>query len=372
MAKKQRSKKLKLKKKKRREQAVEDPEDVKAPHTFVFSRGKVGDNAKQLTLDMRKVMEPFTASKLQARRHNIMKDFVSVAGPLGVTHFLVFGKSKSDINLRLIRLPRGPTIYFKVLKYCLVKDIASSLKKPKSGALMQYAHAPLLVLNGFQDASSSDSNEMSNPHKLCATMIQNMYPSINIHKVKLNGMKRCVLFNYDAETGRIEFRHYNITVKPVDVNRRVKKLVTRQSVPKMGRLNDISDYLLNNDDGSASESEMELDDPNSRVELPQALKSHGNTKNSQSAVRLTELGPRMTLELFKIEEGVGEGEVLFHNYIKKTEEEKQALRDMLHTKQKLKLKRKAIQEENVRKKKQKKELHKLKSMKPKVIDKEEE
>lgn len=34
----------------------------------------------------------------QVRKNNSLKDFVAVAGPLGVTHFLVFSKSSSSIN----------------------------------------------------------------------------------------------------------------------------------------------------------------------------------------------------------------------------------------------------------------------------------
>ena len=353
--------KPKQKKKKQSRKTEEDSDLVNAPHTFVFHRGKVGENAKNLVTDMRRVMEPFTASKLQARKSNILKDFVALAGPLKVSHFLIFTKTQKDINLRLMRLPRGPTLHFKVVNYCLKSDVESSLKRPKS-AMHQYSHSPLLVLNGFQNLEDSSSeNKLSNPHKLCATMLQNMFPSINIQKVSLNGVKRCVLFNFDSETGLIEFRHYNIAVKPVGVHRRVKKLVTRSSVPNMGKLTDISEYLLAPGDTSASESEYEVDDATNKIDLPQKMTGVGNKKNSKSAVRLTELGPRLTLELYKIEEGICSGEVLFHNYIEKTEEEKQSLRDMIHKKQKLKLKRKAIQEENVKKKQKKKEMEKLKS-----------
>ena len=38
-------------------------------------------------------------------------------------------------------------------------------------------------------------------------------------------------------------------------------------------------------------------------------------------LRLTEIGPRITLQLMKIEEGVSEGRILYHNYIEKTESE---------------------------------------------------
>ncbi len=38
-------------------------------------------------------------------------------------------------------------------------------------------------------------------------------------------------------------------------------------------------------------------------------------------LRLTEIGPRMKLQLVKIEDGVGEGDVLYHQFIQKSEEE---------------------------------------------------
>lgn len=35
------------------------------PHTFVFHRGQIGKNVGQLILDVRKVMEPYTAESLK-------------------------------------------------------------------------------------------------------------------------------------------------------------------------------------------------------------------------------------------------------------------------------------------------------------------
>lgn len=76
-----------------------------------------------------------------------------------------------------------------------------------------------------------------------------------------------------------------------------------------------------------SDSEVE-DDPNSKVILPQDLRGRGSTKaGSQSAIRMKEVGPRLHLQLMKIEEGVAEGEVLYHQYIQKTEEEKRLIRE---------------------------------------------
>lgn len=45
-----------------------------------------------------------------------------------------------------------------------------------------------------------------------------------------------------------------------------------------------------------SDSEVE-DDATSHVTLPQKLSSRGNIASSQSAIRLTELGPRLNLQV---------------------------------------------------------------------------
>ena len=37
-------------------------------------------------------------------------------------------------------------------------------------------------------------------------------------------------------------------------------------------------------------------------------------KSQQSALRLREVGPRLTLSLIKIEEGINEGRVLYHKF----------------------------------------------------------
>lgn len=42
--------------------------------------------------------------------------------------------------------------------------------------------------------------------------------------------------------------------------------------------------------------------------------------------RLVEIGPRLTLKLLKVEEGICDGEVLHHAYITKTPEEIEIIR----------------------------------------------
>lgn len=51
---------------------------------------------------------------VQVRQRNVLKDFVTVAGPLGVTHFMIISRSDDFINLRVCRIPHGPTLTFHI------------------------------------------------------------------------------------------------------------------------------------------------------------------------------------------------------------------------------------------------------------------
>ena len=54
--------------------------------------------------------------------------------------------------------------------------------------------------------------------------------------------------------------------------------------------------------GITSESEGEMDGEHNQVDLPQSMPGRGNVKSQQSAIRLHELGPRLTLQLVKVRE----------------------------------------------------------------------
>lgn len=315
-----------------------EPEELsKAPHTFVINRGTLGKNASELMLNFRKVMEPYTASRLKVRRKNVVKDFVSVAGLLHVTHLVVFTKTEQAIYMRLARLPRGPTLTFRVENYALARDVISSLKKPVLYT-HQFSSHPLLVLNNFSGEGMH--------FKLMASMFQNMFPSINIYKVKLNTIRRCLLLNYNSADETIDFRHYTIKVAPSGINRAVKKLV-QSKVPNLGHLRDISEYV---DQGGLSESEAELEGASNQVVLPQKIASRGNALNQQSAIRMVELGPRMKLKLVKIEEGLMTGEVMYHAFVQRSPEEVKALRARRLELKRIKEKRKQEQEQNKQRK----------------------
>lgn len=150
-------------------------------------------------------------------------------------------------------------------------------------------------------------------------------------------------------------RHFAISLVPVGVNKGVKKIVQRK-VPDMSKLEDISDFITKNQ----ALSDSEFDDEETHVELSQALK-RGNVDSGQSAIRLYELGPRITFELYKIESDLMTGEVLYHKDIVKSLGDISLMKKKRADRRVQKEHRKKTQEENKAKKDKAKADHKLKT-----------
>jgi len=331
----------------------DEPDELaRAPHSFVVHRGKTGKFVQELASDFRQVMEPYTASNVKVRPKNVIKDFVHVAGLLKVSHLVMFTKTTMGPYLKIGRFPRGPTLTFRIQDYTLGRDVRSSLKRQVTYA-KQYANHALLIMNNFATSDGERSLQ------LMESMFQNMFPSINPTKVKVNAIRRCVLLNYNKDTKTIDFRHYTIKVVPTGLNKGVKKIVTSK-VPNLGRMADMSEFMMKGG-GGMSESEGEEDEA-SKVTLPQGVNSRGAVGGQQSSVRLVELGPRMKLQLVKIEEGLLDGEVLHHEFVEKTDEEKKLIKEKRAKRKKEKELRRREQEQNIKKKQKERELNKSKSL----------
>lgn len=93
----------------------EAPELVEAPHSFIIHRGLACPYITDLTLDFRKIMEPFTALNLKEKKMNRIKDFVSMSGFFHVSHMGIFNKAATQLSFKVLRMPRGPTLTFKVI-----------------------------------------------------------------------------------------------------------------------------------------------------------------------------------------------------------------------------------------------------------------
>lgn len=345
----------------------------------------------QLVKDVRNMMQPHTAIRLKERRSNKVKDFVAVSASLGISFMMLFSQNENtgNIHFRVAKMSHGPTISFKIMEYSLCKDIARSLKSPKSlsKSSLEFQNPPLLVLNGFTNPKEAEPHE-----KLVITMFQNMFPPINPQSIKVNTIRRVMLVNKDKKTGLIDIRHYVIDTKLVDVSKNVRKLVTIRNkhgkkLPNLSKADDVADIILDPyaAAGFTSESEVETD---AVVEVREEEEENITKMKSKStktigvkpastgsgafeeeskgedgsekpelkrkkAVKLTEIGPRMKLRLEKIEEAVCDGKVLYHWNIHKSEKEINKMEQVHSTRKKQKLERKQEQKENVEKKKKK-------------------
>lgn len=72
------------------------------------------------------------------------------------------------------RLPRGPTLTFKIHSFSLARDVISKLKKQMVYG-EAFKNAPLVILNNF----SGEGMQL----KLIASTFQNMFPTINLTTV---------------------------------------------------------------------------------------------------------------------------------------------------------------------------------------------
>ncbi|KAJ5083705.1 hypothetical protein N7456_013132 [Penicillium angulare] len=379
----------------------------KTPKSMVIRVGgsQVGTSVTQLVKDVRHMMEPETAVRLKERKSNRLRDYTVMAGPLGVTHLMLFSKSKTgNTNMRLAVTPRGPTMHFQVENYSLCRDVERAMKRPQSGG-QDHKTPPLLVMNNFNTADATeDSKVPKRLETLTTTIFQSLFPPINPQATPLHSIRRVMLLNREPSEADgsyvLSLRHYAIATKKTGVSKRIRRLdpkeirnreKKRAAVPNLGKLEDAADYLLDpSAAGYTSASETELD-TDAEVEIQESTTRRVLNKREQQrqkaaekgekpsaatpgvekrAVKLVELGPRMKLRLMKVEDGVCDGKIMWHDFIKKTEKEIRALDQNWAVRRKEKEQRKKLQKENIEKKKAEKA--KARSRGEKVEDDEED
>lgn len=324
--------------------ALQDKLD-KVPRSLVVRRGKTAHEVAELVQDLRQMMLPYTALHFQEdpknRKMTLQKYAKTLAQPMGITHLLAFSQNEDRLNLRIGRTPSGPTLHFRVHQFSLRTHIQRLQRRPVSLTSALTSNPPIVVTNNFGDESHQ---------KLLRITFQNLFPATNVRTVQLNDCRRVVLFNLvkddDENRQMVQVRHYAIQSQPTGVHRRVRRLV-QAKVPNLRRLTDMAEYLQGQSD-AASDSEVE--DEDQVVELCDEYK--GQKAHQKSALKLVELGPRLSMELLKVEQGLGSGGVLYHAHIRKSKEEAAALEKAKEKERLLKIQRRQTQEANVQRKRE--------------------
>lgn len=320
-----------------------------------------------------------------------------MAGPLGVSHLLLFSRSTTgNTNLRLALTPRGPTLHFRVERYSLCKDIRASMKYPRD-ARQDFLTPPLLVMNNL--SLSKTANGFESPiskqlESLTTTVFQSLIPPISPQHTSLSSIRRVLIIDRELSTNCginspsdsasycINLRHYAISTKKRGLSRGIRRLDAAKKPIKdndkrtrplnLGRLDDVAEYLLDpNAIGggftSGSESEAETDTEvevletkarkvmdrrqfDSSTNVNKEFRQE-NSRIEKRAIKLIELGPRMRLHMTKVEEGVCNGRVMWHEHFTKSKTEMDQMDQMWEGRRQEKEERRKVQKENVDRKK---------------------
>jgi len=328
--------------------------ELKVPKTVVFRHGKVESELLELMYDLRKLLSPNTASSLRDATKLNLNDYSRALGnAMGVSHLFCLRQSnKKYMSLRIAKAISGPTLSFHIKQFTLMKQVRAIQRRSMESKDM-YKSAPIVVTNNFMAEGASPNDDSQTPQhlKLMRITFQSIFPAINIANIKLNDCRRVVLFHYLPEEDLVEMRHYAIRATPVGIGRKVKKIIFNNNtkLPNLHKYKDVSDYILGHmSSGVSDASDSEAEDEANQVVLPQEYKH--NTAESKSALKLVEIGPRLTLKLFKVQKELGKGEVMYHGYEQKSEEQVKELKDKKETEEITKKRRREEQEVNVKRK----------------------
>lgn len=279
----------------------EDLKDI--PKSFVIKTGKVSPAAQRLALEVRQAMRPWVAGNLKERKQNVIKDFVSASAVFYVSHLQVFTQSPWDGQLRLhiAKLRKGPTYTFNVEKYALASDIRAAVSTATARPAA-FLTPPLVVINNFQ------SEEL----RPLAELFHGLYPQVDVAKFSLKDCRRVVLFDYDKSTESIAWRQYAISSKNMDLSRGVRKLLKLRNSDRslnFSNQRDVSEFVMSGGvTGAGNVSDSEADE--TAVVKVKALEESIN----KLGVTLREIGPRMTLKLEMVRDGVLTGRVAYKRH----------------------------------------------------------
>jgi ribosome biogenesis protein SSF1/2 len=246
------------------------------------------------------------------------------------------------------------------------------------------------------DPSQPESKNKVPRHleSLTTTMFQSLFPPISPQATPLSSIRRVLLLNREIDpnddgTYIINLRHYAITTKKTGLSRPLRRLnaaekllhqgnnkKSKASLPNLGKLEDIADFMIGGENGEGymtdatsgseveTDAEVEMLESTTRKVLNNKARQRARAADGKDgapgvekrAVKLVELGPRMRLRMTKVEEGVCNGKVMWHEYINKTPAELKEMDKVWEKRRQEKEARKKVQKENVERKRKAKGL----------------
>ena len=340
-----------------------DPYDPNIPRCLAFRLGRssTGRSITELVSDLRAIFSPNTARKLREKRSNVLKDFVAVAGTLGITHLAAVVQASGDdcsCQLRMMRLPAGPGLHFRLRSFVSQHDLRQATGNARQANGPEYSRAPLVIFSGFDqpEEESSQANETSNKDSsvspfrvepqwmLVKTFLQAAFPDTQSSlPTTKDTPQRLLLFHLtrpsDGSEPMLIVRHYLIQMKPSGLSDGMQRLLQQMRNPShtqlddsenvmhdLANLEDISEVLLHGNAESQDSNAMDVNNEfTEQLESTENINELAENVNNSSIgyrvsgkkkVQLVELGPRMSLSLSKIhQDGISKGALLFEQTV---------------------------------------------------------
>jgi ribosome biogenesis protein SSF1/2 len=161
--------------------------------------------------------------KLEDNTNTKFNTYIKAAKFYNVTHLVAFQNSKNSIfvynlgdYLRIMKIGAGEMI-FRLMSYCRMKDVLHHGGQPFSLAFKD----PLVIVSNFSETVQL---------KMIGKSLQEMFPPINPEKLKVDRLKRVILFNYNSHKKIIYFRHYKIIIPQKSSTKQFSKLLNEKSL----------------------------------------------------------------------------------------------------------------------------------------------
>merc|ERR1719201_1394947 len=114
---------------------------------------------------------------------------------MNVKHLVTFSKTRETVSMRLITVPKGPTMSFAIDEFALKKDVESSLQRPiKDQKVLK--NPPLLIMSQFPNQTDVE--------KFTYEAFRALFPRIKPSQVAVDTIRRVVLLHYNKETNQIQ------------------------------------------------------------------------------------------------------------------------------------------------------------------------
>ena len=134
-------------KKKNRTHKLE--EDTFTRSMVIQNCSNINASINDLVMNTRSILEPYVLKRLKQKTRNTTKDFVSMAATLNCAHIWMYSLTENHLNLRLSRLPQGPTLVFRVKQVGTHSDIIQDQSRPKNFSTGTITTPPVLIFNNF-------------------------------------------------------------------------------------------------------------------------------------------------------------------------------------------------------------------------------